>query len=90
MAQTTTRERIHEFIVGNFLFGSGDLQDDASLMGEGIVDSTGVLELVMFVEESFGIIVVDDEVLPDNFDSVVALAAYLERKIAASPHTLAS
>jgi acyl carrier protein len=90
MTQTTTRERIHEFIVGNFLFDSGDLRDDASLMGEGIVDSTGVLELVMFVEESFGIIVDDDEVLPDNFDSVVVLAAYVERKIAASSRTLAS
>lgn len=91
MAQLPTiRERIHEFVVSNFLFDSGDVRDDASLMGEGIVDSTGVLELVMFVEESFGIVVDDEEVLPENFDSVMALTAYVERKGYSPPHALAS
>lgn len=73
---------IHDFIVDNFLFGAGALNDAASLMGEGIIDSTGVLELVMFVEEKFGVTVADDEVLPENFDSVRNLAAYVDSKLA--------
>lgn len=83
MAQDTGMAKaIHEFIVDNFLFGAGALDDTASLMGEGIIDSTGVLELVMFVEEKFGITVADDEVLPENFDSVSNLAAYVDSKLA--------
>lgn len=82
MGQTpTTRDQINAFVVSNFLFDSGDVKDDASLMGEGIIDSTGVLELVMFVEEAFGFTVADEEVLPQNFDSIAALAAYVEHKV---------
>ncbi|RLC79677.1 MAG: acyl carrier protein, partial [Chloroflexi bacterium] len=47
---------------------------------EGIVDSTGVLELVMFVEETFGVTVEDEEILPENFDSVTQLARYVRVK----------
>lgn len=81
MAQgKTTRTLIHNFVVTNFLFDSGDVEDEAPLLGEGIIDSTGVLELVMFVEETFGITVADEDVLPENFDSIATLAAYVERK----------
>jgi acyl carrier protein len=76
----TVRQRIHDFVVGNFLFDSGDVADDASLTGESIIDSTGVLELVMFVEEAFCIEVADDEVVPEHFDSVSCLVAYVQRK----------
>jgi acyl carrier protein len=63
-------------ILENFLFtDDGRLQSDASFLEEGIVDSTGVLELVMFVEETFGITVEDEEILPENFDTVSALRA---------------
>lgn len=86
----TLRSRIHDFVVSNFLFDAGDVDDGASLMGEGIIDSTGVLELVMFVEETFGIVVADDEVLPENFDSITSLAAYVERKEAQTPIKAAS
>jgi acyl carrier protein len=58
----------------------GDVADDVSLMGEGIMDSTGVLELILFVEETFALSVADDEILPENFDSVARIAAYVERK----------
>lgn len=80
--QTEIALAVHEFIVDNFLFGAGALDDAASLMGEGIIDSTGVLELVMFVEEKFDFTVADDEVLPENFDSVSNLAAYVDGKLA--------
>jgi acyl carrier protein len=54
--------------------------DDASFLEEGIVDSMGIMELVMFVEETFGITVDDEELVPDNFDSVSKLAAYIRRR----------
>ncbi|HZS90402.1 MAG TPA: acyl carrier protein [Chloroflexota bacterium] len=76
----TTRQTIHDFVVSTFLFDNGDVADDASLLGEGIMDSTGVLELVLFVEETFGIRVADDEILPENFDSIARIAVYVARK----------
>ena len=81
----TTKQAIQAYVAENFLFSSNgfDLSDDASLLDEGIVDSTGVLELVLFVEEQFNIEVQDNEIVPDNFDSVNRLAAYIERKHAA-------
>jgi len=73
---------IRRYILENFLFtdDEGRLRDDASFLEEGIVDSTGVLELVMFVEETFGITVDDEEILPENFDSVAQLAGYVRQK----------
>jgi acyl carrier protein len=77
-------EQIREYVVDNFLFSEDGyhLPEDASFLEEGIVDSTGVLELVMFVEETFNITVEDDEIVPENFDSVSWLATYIRRKIA--------
>ena len=76
------KEQIKAFIAENFLFNPDgfDLSDDASFLDEGVVDSTGTLELVMFVEETFGIEVGDNEIEPENFDSVNKLAAYVARK----------
>ncbi len=76
------KEQIRQYLAQNFLFSNNglDLKDDASFLEEGIVDSTGVLEMVMFVEETFNIEVNDDEIVPDNFDSVNALAAFIARK----------
>ena len=73
---------IRAYILENFLFSDddGQLQNDASFLEEGIVDSTGVLELVMFVEETFGVTVEDEEILPENFDSVIQLARYVRVK----------
>ena len=76
------KELIRRYILENFLFteDEGELQDDASFLEEGIVDSTGVLELVMFVEETFSITVEDEEIVPQNFDSVNHLAHYVRMK----------
>lgn len=80
----TIEKRIRQYIADNFLFSDDgyQLSDDASFLEEGIVDSTGVLELVMLVEDTFGVTVEDEEIVPDNFDSVGRLAAYISRKIA--------
>lgn len=73
---------MRDFVVENFLFGEeGRVQDDTSFIGSGIVDSTGIMELVAFVEERFGIRVEDEEVIPENLDSLERVAAYLGRKL---------
>jgi len=85
----TAESRIRSFIVTTFLFGEGgdDIADDDSLLEKGIIDSTGVLELVSFLSESDGIEVEDDELIRDNFDSIQKLAAYVARKQSATQAT---
>ena len=74
--------KVREFVVENFLFGDGEaLKDDTSFMEEGIIDSTGILELVFFLEETFGFSVEDDELVPDNMDSLKNIAQYIDRKL---------
>jgi len=75
---------IRHYILQNLLFTDDEtrLLDSVSLLEEGIVDSTGVLELVMFVEETFGLSVEDEEIIPENFDSVERLARYVRSKTA--------
>ena len=77
-----TRDKVRAFIKENFLFGNDDaFKDDTSFLNEGIVDSTGILELVSFLEEEFSITVEDEDLLPENLDSVNNVVAYLEKKI---------
>ena len=77
--------KVREFVVENFLFGDGEkLRDDTSFMEEGIIDSTGILELVFFLEETFGFSVEDDELVPENMDSLQNIARFVDRKINAS------
>ncbi len=74
-------EQIRNFIINNALLESGDeLDNDDSFLEKGIIDSTGILELVSFVEENFGIEVKDEELVPENFDSVTKLSEYIYRK----------
>ena len=74
---------VRRFIGENFLFrDDGDaITHDASLLEAGVIDSTGVLELVCFIETEFGIQVTDDEMLPENLDSIRAITAYVGRKL---------
>jgi acyl carrier protein len=62
----------------------GEVADGSSLLGQGIIDSAGVLELVAFVENAFRVRVGDSELIPENFDSLNAIQSYLERKLAIS------
>jgi len=72
---------IRDFVVTNFLFGKGeDLSDDESLLENGVIDSTGVLELVSYLQERFDIRIEDDEIVPANLDSVHNLVDYVGRK----------
>jgi len=82
MHTTDVEREIHNFVVENFLFGKADgLGCDESLLGKGVIDSTGVLELVTFLQEHFAITVEDEEVIPDNLDSIKSLVAYVTKKL---------
>lgn len=73
---------IRAYVLEDFVFTDDGhrLREDASFLEKGMVDSTGVLELVIFVEERFGFAVEDEGILPENFDPVAQLAGYVRRK----------
>lgn len=74
---------IRQFVVENFLFGQNDKQvdDEQSFLESGIIDSTGVLELIGFLESQYGISIADDELVPANLDSVGRVARFVEAKL---------
>lgn len=77
-----TKDKIKEFVITNFLFG--DLEqsftDDDSFLSKGIIDSTGILELINFIEEEYGIVIEDEETIPDNLDSLNNISLFIEKK----------
>jgi len=82
MDRTEIGHEVRNFLINNFLFGRADaLHDDASLLGQ-VIDSTGAVELVVFLQDRFGITVEDEEVaVPENFDSVKNITGYVEKKL---------
>jgi acyl carrier protein len=82
MEQQTIEQDIRQFVIANFLFGedNGSLKPDESFLETGIIDSTGVLELVAFLESTYGFRVKDNELTPDNLDSLDKVAAFVRRK----------
>lgn len=77
-------DQVKDFIVANFLFGeNGDsLAPDDSFLETGVIDSTGILEVVAWVEETFGFRVVDADLLPENFDSINRLGNFIAKSLA--------
>jgi len=76
------KSEIKNFIIENFLYGQNDgFGEDVSFMQKGIMDSTGILELVAFVEEKYELSVADEELIPDNFDSINKLSTYITKKL---------
>ena len=76
------RDQIRKFILENFILEKPeDLVDDESMLEKGIMDSTGVLELVAFLESTYEIKVEDEELIPENLDSIKNIVNYLERKL---------
>jgi acyl carrier protein len=80
-------QELREFVINNFLFGQGGdgLSNDDSFLEKGIIDSTGVLELVAFLEEKFQITLQDEELVPANLDSINYLVGFLQRKLLTTP-----
>ena len=79
---TNYESELRQFIVENFLFGKEDapLANTDSLLELGIIDSTGVLELVSFLEQKYGFTIQDDELVPENLDSIDRLVQFVRRK----------
>jgi len=76
---------VRNFVTSNFLFGAPDsFQNDASFLESGIIDSMGILELITFVEKTYGVKVEPEEMVPENFDSVSKLALFVSKKVAKS------
>jgi acyl carrier protein len=73
---------VRDFIVERFLYGDddGSLGDNVSFLEKGIIDSTGVLELVSFIEEKYGISVQDEELIPENLDTLNNISSYIAGK----------
>ena len=75
-------EEVRDFVIENFLYGDGEqLTPEASFLGTGIVDSTGVLELVKFLEDNYSISIEDDEMVSENLDSLDNIDKFLTRKL---------
>lgn len=73
---------VKDFVLENFLFGDGEhFAEDTSFLESGIVDSTGVLELVTFLENTFDIRIEDDELVPENLDNLKSITQFLELKL---------
>jgi acyl carrier protein len=80
----TIEQQLKDYISSNLLFSENGYPypEEASFLEEGIVDSVGIMELVAFIEENMSVRVEDQEITPDNFDSITQLAAYIRRKTA--------
>lgn len=77
------QERVRQFIIQNFYVSDpSELTDDASLIGGGWVDSTGMLEVMSFLESEFAVRVADSEMMPENLDSIARIAGFVARKSA--------
>ena len=76
-----SQERVRNFVTTNFYVANPkELAAEASLLDQGIVDSTGVLEVITFLEDEFGIKVEDAEMIPENLDSIARISAFVDRK----------
>ena len=75
------KDEIRSFVIDNFLFGEDNgLKEDSSFIKEGIVDSTGIMQLVSFIQERYRIMVEDEELTPENLDSISKVSAFIARK----------
>ena len=76
------QQQLRQFIVDNFLYGRANgLADDTSFLDAGIIDSTGILELISSLEETYAVHMEDHELVPDNLDSINKVAAFLQLKM---------
>lgn len=85
------QETIRSFVIENFLFGKddGNILENTAFLESGIVDSTGILELVAFIEETYGITLEDAEIIPENLNSLKNISQFLERKLGAGAERVA-
>jgi len=76
------REKLRAFIVENFLFGDdSELEDSTSFLESGMIDSTGILEVISYLEDNFSISIKDEELIPENLDSIINILNFIGRKL---------
>ncbi len=82
MKELNVRESVRDFVNTNFLMGTNSLSynDNDSFLQLGIIDSTGVLELVGYIQDTFGIQIADTDLVPENLDSIENVATFIQRK----------
>jgi acyl carrier protein len=82
----SVEQQLRNYILENYLFSDNqaDLNNDDSFIGLGVIDSTGIMEVVIFMEETFNLKVLDSDLLPENLDSINSLVAFVARKQAVS------
>jgi acyl carrier protein len=78
----SVEQKIRDYILDNYLFTDDQsaLTNEDSFLNKGIIDSTGIMEVIFFLEEEFGVQVKDEEMVPENLDSVKNIVSYIERK----------
>ena len=78
----SAEKKVKEYILDNFLFTKDQnaLANEDSFLNKGIIDSTGIMEVIMFLEEEFGITVDDEEMVPENLDSINNIVGFIDRK----------
>jgi acyl carrier protein len=79
----TVQRSLRQFVADNLIEGRTDVvvEDDESFFEKGVIDSTGVLELVLFIEQTYGFAVLDEEIVPENLDSFNRIVAYIQSKL---------
>jgi acyl carrier protein len=79
------KETVRRFVVENFMLGAGDRQlgDEDSFLERHLIDSTGFIELVSFLEETFGVTIDDQDMVPENLDSLVRIERFISAKVPA-------
>ena len=77
------KQQIIDFITNNFLFddAQASLNEKESLLETGVIDSTGVLELIAFIEETYGIKIEDEEIIPENLDTILDITYFIKQKL---------
>lgn len=81
----SAQAKLRTYIMENYLFTDDDsaLNNNDSFLSEGILDSTGIMEVIFFIEEEFSVAVADEEMIPENMDSIDNILAFIQRKQAA-------
>ena len=83
--EQSLKSAVHEFIIRNFIFeDDGSLTESMSFLENGIIDSTGVMELIAFLESTFGITVEDHEIIPENLDSIRNVSSFVDLKLSST------
>ena len=76
-----TKATVRKYLLDNFVMGGDvEIRDETSFMASHVLDSTGFIELISFIEETFGLRITDEEMLPENLDSLDAIEAFVARK----------